>query len=95
MQVLALALGPISKVLVIYLMQFLETLVVLGCSLQVVVSRDENNFSVLHASNRKLGRPWVRGYSTMAMLTFRSWRCGPNSNGLVVHKRWNFDVDED
>ena len=31
----------------------------------------------------------------MAMLMFRSWRCGPNSNGLVVHKRWNFDVDED
>ena len=40
-------LGPISKVLVIYLMQFLETLVVSDCSLQVVVSRDENNFFVL------------------------------------------------
>ena len=34
-------LGPISKVLVICLMQFLETLVVSNCSLQVVVSRDE------------------------------------------------------
>ena len=47
-------------------------------------------FSYLHASNRKLCRAWVRGYSTMAMLTFRSWRCAPNSNGLVVHKRWKF-----